>query len=177
MRGLSALGDESIQLGSAQSAFAQLPSGRYLMTSAHGGYRSGLIVQAMVRCCDDPMLICVSARKGHAIDSFIRDSRSFAVGIMEPDDRMIARKFLHSSETPPNLSEPSEDDPFEGYQTKTLKTGSPILTRCKTWFDCEVMRRVDLESDTELFVGLVVGIIHDGEEIKLDQKRDLEEHR
>ena len=38
------------------------------------------------------------------------------------------------------------------------------------------MRRIDLESDTELFVGLVVGLMHNGERIKIERKKDLEEH-
>ena len=166
-----------VPLGAVDQAFGLLPSGQYLMTAAHAGHRSGLVVGSLVRCCDEPALVCVSARKGHRIDSLIRDSRSFAVGIMTPGDKMIARKFKKSSSIPPGLHQPIEDDPFDGLETQVLETGSPMLMRCRTWFDCEVMRRVDLESDTELFVGLVVGVFHEGQWVKIEQKLDLEEHR
>tara|TARA_R110002073_G_scaffold118918_3_gene258934 strand:+ start:21364 stop:21864 length:501 start_codon:yes stop_codon:yes gene_type:complete len=165
-----------VSVSTIGDAFGLLPLGSYLMTSAHGGHRSGLVVSSLVRCCQDPALICVSARKGHRIDSLIRDSRSFAVGIMSADDKMIARKFKSSDSAPPALHQPIEDDPFDGLDTKTFETGSPLLMRCTTWFDCEVMRRIDLESDTELFVGLVVGLMHNGERIKIERKKDLEEH-
>ncbi|HCT44616.1 MAG TPA: hypothetical protein DF699_05340, partial [Phycisphaerales bacterium] len=65
-----------------------------------------------------------------------------------------------------------DDDPFDAIETTSLVTGSPMIPRCKIWFDCEVMRRVDLEAELELFVGLVVGVLHDGQRVKIDPITD-----
>ncbi len=144
-------------------AFGMLPNGLYLMTAAHNGTRSGILVSSVSRCCDEPNLICVSARKGHKIDPLIRDSRSFAVGVVKASDKLVSRRFKTSSTVPTGYLSTEEDDPFDAIPTRTLITGAPVLERCMTWFDCEVLRRIDLESEMELFVGVVVSVLHEGE--------------
>ncbi len=150
-------------------AFGLLPMGWYLMTASHGGCRCGMIVSSVQRCCDEPALISIAARKGHKIDPLIRDSRSFAVGIVDPGDKLVLRRFSKTDAAPSAFPSVGDDDPFDAIETGLLVTGSPILPRCSTWFDCEVVRRVDLESETELFVGLVVSIWHEGQQIKIDR--------
>ncbi len=145
------------------------PMGTYLMTAAHDRQRAGMIVHSVQRCCDSPALLCVAARKGHAIDPLIRDSRSFAIGVVAADDKMIARRFRFDDTAVSTVIEPIDDDPFEAIPTRTLVTGSPMLTRCPIWFDCEVSRRIDLESNYELFVGRVLSVMRDGERIDIDQ--------
>ncbi|MEX0875977.1 MAG: flavin reductase family protein [Phycisphaerales bacterium] len=155
-----------------ESALSLLPIGNYLMTAAYDGQRSGMLVSGVQCCCREPAMLCVSARKGHKIDPLIRDSRTFAIGIVAPNDKLILRRFT-SNDSPPDEHEPSNgDDAFDAMPTKTLVTGAPVLTRCATWFDCEVMRRVDLEAESELFVGLIVAIYHNGERIEIDRPSD-----
>ncbi len=156
-------------------ALRALPTGQYLMTAAYGGRRCGMMVSSVQRCCDEPALISIAARKGHKIDPLIRDSRSFAVGIVDPSDKLVLRRFANTDAAPSALPAVGEDDPFDALQTHSLVTGSPMLMRCSTWFDCEVVRRVDLEAETELFVGLVVGIWHQGEQVTISRADVLEE--
>jgi len=152
-----------------------LPIGHYLMTAGHDGQRSGMMVSSVQRCCDDPALICVAARKGHKIDPLIRDSRSFAIGIVDPSDKLVLRRFSSTDAAPREIADLGDDDPFDAIETRTLVTGAPILMRCTTWFDCEVMRRVDLEAETELFVGLIVSIWHNGQQVKIEKVNALED--
>lgn len=154
-------------------ALGQLPIGHYLMTAACDGQRGGMIVTSVQRCCDMPALICVAARKGHKIDPLIRDSRSFAIGIISPDDKLIPRRFMLADTAPVELPQIGDDDPFDAIPTRTLVTGAPILDRCGTWFDCEVLRRVDLEAEKELFVGLIVGVTHDGEQVNISRTAEI----
>jgi len=144
--------------GELERALRCLPSGFFVMTAAHEGKRSGMRIRSVQACADEPLLISVAARKGHAIDPLIRDSRSFAVCVIAPDDKLIARSFpaersngAIGGETAP------EGDPFDGLEHVKLVTGAPVLTRAIAAFDCEVARRIDLEADHELFVGQVVG--------------------
>jgi len=150
-------------------ALGLLPTGWYLMTASYGGCRCGMIVSSVQRCCDEPALISIAARKGHKIDPLIRDSRSFAVGIVDPSDKLVLRRFSKTDAAPSALPSVGDDDPFDAFDAGALVTGSPILLRCSTWFDCEVVRRVDLEAETELFVGLVVSIWHGGQQITIDR--------
>jgi len=159
--------DESSQQ-LVDQVIARIPRGRYLMTACHDGARAGVLVESVMWLLTEPLLIGVSMRKGHEIDPLIRDSRSFALGFVNDDDRFITRRFgqrlsgVDSAIHVPGL------DPFETLMSRTLQTGSPILSQCSTWLDCEVMRRVDLENAQEFFVGSVVGVMHNGESVKVE---------
>lgn len=140
-----------------RDALGLLPEGHYLMTAAHDGQRAGVRLRSVQRCADEPILLAVASRKGHAIDPLIRDSRSFAICLVENEDRLLARSFP-PAQAGPEPGESLDDDPFVAMPTTTLVTGSPIITRCIAAFDCEVVRHFDLEADHELFVGQVMAV-------------------
>ena len=155
-----------------EAALGYFPRGLYLMTAGFDDQRGGMLVHSVQCCGTDPGLLCIAARKGHQIDPLIRDSRSFALGVLGDGDRLIERRFNRKDSAPSEHATNRADDPFDAIETMTLVTGSPIIPRCKTWFDCEVIRRVDLEAELELFVGLVVGVLHDGQRVKIDRISD-----
>lgn len=141
------------------------------MTSAYSGSRAGLVVHSVQRVAQDPVLLCVAAERGHAIDPLIRDSRTFALGVIDEDDAFVRRRFAMrvNGSTGPCVHVEG-DDPFDALQSTTLVTGSPLLEQCSTWFDCELVRRLDLESDTELFVGQVLGVLHGGASARFEDE-------
>lgn len=152
-----------------ESALSVFPKGLFLMTAGYEDKRGGMLVPFVHRCSNEPAMICVAARKGHTIDPLIRDSHSFALGVLGEGDRLIERRFQRSDVPPRDLPAMGDDDPFDAIETRTLVTGSPIIPRCKVWFDCEVARRVDLEAEMELFVGVVVGVMHNGKKVRIDR--------
>lgn len=146
-------------MADAVSVLSMLPRGAFVMTSAFEGARAGMRLRAVQQCADEPLLISVAARKGHRIDPLIRDSHAFAVCFVEPDDRLIERKFDEESLSAPAVPSGNGDeepDPFDSLPTTALATGSPILTRAFAALDCEVVRHFDLEADHELFIGQVL---------------------
>lgn len=147
---------------------ARIARGRYLMTSCFEGSRAGALVDSVQWLMTEPLLIGVSVRKGHEIDPLIRDSRAFAVGFINDDDRFVTRRFGKRLNGVDSAIHVEGLDPFETLETSSFVTGSPVLPQCSTWVDCEVLRRVDLENAHELFVGSVVGVIHDGQRIEVD---------
>lgn len=163
------------QSGVLQAAMGRFPSGRYLLTASHKDVRSGVLVNWAGICSTDPMLICVSSLKGHAIDPLIRDSRSFAIGVIDGEDKLLERRFGQMVLMPREVPITNEDDPFLTMPTTRLETGSPIIARCTTWFDCKVLRRIDLESETELFVGVVVGVMHNGEQVAIVEGKQVDD--
>ena len=109
-------------------------------------------------------------RKGQEIDPLIRDSRSFAVGFVDEGDRFINRRFGQRLNGVDSAIYVEGVDPFETLETRKLVTGSPVLTQCTTWVDCEVLRRIDLENAFEFFVGTVVGVVHEGEHVFIEHQ-------
>lgn len=131
-------------------ALCLLPSGLYVMTSAFEGKRAGVLVKSVQSCADEPLLISVAARKGHWIEPMIRDSHCFAICRIDPNDKLVVRKFMG----PPLPGD--HGDPFDSVATETLATGSPVIKRSIVALDCEVVRHFDLEADHEIYVGQVM---------------------
>lgn len=118
------------------------------MTSQFEGKRGGVRVKSVMPCADEPVLIAVSAWKGHGIEPIIRDSHFFALNLVDPEDRLILKKFSG------HLSDHA--DQFDSLPTERLKSTSPIIRRAVLAIDCEVVRHFDMEADHELYVGLVL---------------------
>ena len=131
-------------------ALSLLPSGLFIITSAHDDERAGARVTSVQVCATAPLLLCVASRKGHRIEPLIRDSHAFAVCLVAPTERRVLRKFPQDS--------PGEEgvDPFDSMLVETMVTGSPVMARSLAVFDCEVVRHFDMEADHELYVGQVM---------------------
>jgi len=143
--------DESTN-GELRDALAHLPTASYVLTSAYDGERAGIFVAWVAPAANEPLLVSVSVLKGHSIEPLIRDSHAFALCRIEPDDRLMLKKF--SEPCPPD----ERGDPFDSMAVRTLKTGSPVIARSLVALDCEVVRHFDLEADHELYVGHVIAV-------------------
>lgn len=152
-----------------EAALGVFPAGKFLMTAGYEGRRCGMLVHSVQQCGLEQVMLCVAACKGHKIDPLIRDSRSFALAVLGAGDRLIERRFFDSDTAPSEHEVAGVDDPFDAMETMTLVTGSPIIRRCSLWFDCELIRRVDLEAEMELFVGVVVGLLYEGQRVLIDR--------
>lgn len=137
-------------LNPTEQAIALLPSGVFLMTAAFEGKRIGVIVGSVQACDLAPPILCVAMRKGQGIEPVIRDSRTFAINIVDPKDKLVARKFAD-----PHLSR-EFGDPFDGMPIEKLATGAPVLKKSLAAFDCEVVRHIDIAADHELYIGQVL---------------------
>ena len=129
-------------------AVRQIPGGVFVITSSFEGKRAGSTVMSVGMCAGEPRLVCVALRKGHIIEPLIRDSRGFAICMIDPNDRLVMRRFAES--------EHHDSDPFDGIDTTTLVTPAPVLRRSIMALDCEVVRHFDLEADCELFIGSIL---------------------
>lgn len=142
----------SVQINSERigSILERVPWATWVMTASHDGSRGGMVVRWVQRCATEPVLVSVSVRKCHSLEPLIRDSRSFALNLIDESDRLLLRKF-------DTFRAPDEgSDPFDALETQTWGTGSPILKRARAAIDCEVVRHLDLEADCELFIGQVM---------------------
>lgn len=127
-------------------ALALLPSVPTVMTSAYEAKRSGILVDRVMPCADEPPCVAIAVPKGHRIATLVRDSHSFALNLVDPKNRLLIKKFEHGA----------EPDAFELLESRSLATGSPCLGRALACLDCDVMRHFDLEADFEMYIGQVV---------------------
>lgn len=136
-----------------ERAVGMLPTSSCLMTSGFENRRSGILVSRVMRCSGSPVCVCVAVPIGQRLATLIRDSRAFALCAVDRGNRLLMRKF---AEDDGGLTAPSNSDPFDTLETMTLVTGSPILKRSSMVLDCQVIRHMDLESDHEIYVGMVL---------------------
>lgn len=128
-------------------ALACVPAAQFLITTACGDVRDGRLVDRVQQCGTQPPMLLVAMEKGHPLSPLIRDSRTFAVSMLDPTERAIQRVFGPDRRI--------GEDPFLTYPHAVGHMGAPIVTRATAWFDCEVVRHLDMETNFELYVGVV----------------------
>jgi flavin reductase (DIM6/NTAB) family NADH-FMN oxidoreductase RutF len=132
-----------------KDVLTRIPGGLFVMTSSFEGKRGGVIVKSVMPVAEEPLLLAVAAWKGHGLEPIIRDSHYFGVSMIDPNDRVLVRRFSG------HLSE--HGDQFDSVATERIVSTSPILSRSIIAIDCEVVRHFDIEADHELYIGLVLG--------------------
>lgn len=138
-----------------------IPTGAFVLTSAYGETRAGVIVRWVQRVSSAPHLVVVAIEKGQPLSPIIRDSRRFALCQLAAEDRVLHRIFepeRADAPRPPQGSRFDPVDPFLGLPTRMTATGVPILLKSLAWLECELTRHLDVEGNCELYIGLV----HDG---------------
>ncbi len=135
----------------------QIPSGLFILTSAHDGARTGVLIEWVQQCSVHPPMVMAALSTTLPVVPLIRDSRGFALCQISSDDRFLRKKFAR-------IHEPGED-PFAAIETMNGPSGSPIIARAMSYLDCELVRHIDLESDHGLYVGVVsrAGILRSDE--------------
>ena len=130
-----------------ERVIGQIPNGLFLMTAAHEEARTGVLTTWVQQCSTDPPMIVVALAKGSPVEPFIRDTRSFALCLVNADDRLVQKRFG----TPPSRGE----DPFVAIPVTIATTGAPILDRASVYFDCDLAGHLALDCDHRLYIGLV----------------------
>jgi flavin reductase (DIM6/NTAB) family NADH-FMN oxidoreductase RutF len=131
-----------------QDVMGQIPSALFVLTTAHDGFRSGVLAQWVQRCAHDPPMVMVAIPKGQPVEPIILDSHCFALCHVSPTDRLVLRTFQDTPER--------SDDPFAAISTTNAPSGSPLIDRAISYIDCRVVRHVELDSDHRVYVGQVL---------------------
>ena len=124
-----------------------VPSSTFLLTSAVGEVRSGVIVRCVQQVATNPPMILVAMEKGQPLSPVIRDSRNFALCVLPRDERSLRRQFA----TAPDQG----NDPFLTIPHITVPGGSPVPLRSVGYIACELIRHLDIEADYEVYIGMV----------------------
>lgn len=132
---------------SIQTALEMIPKGEFLLTAAGGGRTNGVLVNFVGQCANNPPMLAVSAVKGQVLSPLIRDSRRFVLSIVSDHNRSMARRFDQSSI--------ENEDAFLGLPIERTPSGVPVLSDSDAWFECELVRHLDIDADCELYVGSI----------------------
>lgn len=131
-----------------RSLLDRIPSGSFVVTAAHEDQRRGVVLRWVQRCCDTPPMLMISVAKEHQIAAVVRDAKRFAICQLADDDRFTVRRIAMLAREGP--------EGFAALEMHTTPGGCPVIERAVCWFECELVRHVDIECDNELFVGEVV---------------------
>jgi len=130
-----------------RETMAHWASGVTVVTTQVDGQRTGITVSSFASLSLHPpqILVCVN-KKLHTHEA-IQTSRNFAVNILGIEHQEWGMRFAGMF---PDLT-----DRFQGIESHTAVTGSPILSNALSWLDCEVRQAFD-GGDHTIFVGEVV---------------------
>lgn len=139
-------------------AFYKISYGLYVVSSAHGGQRSGYVGNTVFQVTSQPARFAVACNKDNYTCGLIRQSQAFAFSILQQDTRSeLIGLFGYKSG--------QAVDKYATVRHRTGQTGAPILLEdTLAWFECKVVQTIDVGTHL-LFVGEVVDsdIINDSQ--------------
>jgi flavin reductase (DIM6/NTAB) family NADH-FMN oxidoreductase RutF len=138
-------------------ALGRLPQSVFLLTAAHEHRQRGVMVSWVQQVSFEPPMIMFALNKSLQIGPFLHESRAFALNQIAADDKLTPRRF--------GFDLTVKQDAFETLELRRLTTGSPVLARALTCFDCELVRHFDIEGDHDISVGRIVdaAVLHEGD--------------
>lgn len=107
-------------------------SGVSIVTTFADGSRSGMTVSSFNSISLEPPLVLVCLLKDTITARQVKESGHFAVSILSEDDSYLSDRFAG------RIPLAQGEDRFDGVETFTAETGSPILKQAIAWLDCTV---------------------------------------
>ncbi|MSR69625.1 MAG: hypothetical protein EXS17_04690 [Phycisphaerales bacterium] len=132
---------------SVEHVLELIPSSLFLLTSAYGEMRGGIIVRCVQQVAMQPSMLLIAMEKGQPISPIIRDSRNFALCILTVDDRATPKMFASDRN--------QSVDAFLTIPHLVAPGGCPVPLRARGYVACELVRHLDIESDYEVYIGMV----------------------
>lgn len=147
-------------------AFHKLSYGLYLIASEHQGQKAGYIANTTFQVTSEPPQLAISCHKDNFSTRVILDSGAFSVSVLKKEVNLkIIGDFGFMSSTDINK--------FEGINYLKGASGSPIVTdSAVAWFDCKVVKSVDLGTHY-----LIIGEVIDADEISDEEPLTYQYYR
>jgi flavin reductase (DIM6/NTAB) family NADH-FMN oxidoreductase RutF len=127
----------------------KLPMGLYVLGTRCGERRNLMTTNWAMQVSVRPKHIAVAVESAAVTHGLLTQGRSFALSLLDREDRAEVRKFV----------KPSVEDPqartLSGIPYRDSRTGAPIPAIAIAWLDCELRQSLDAGSHT-VFVGEVV---------------------
>jgi flavin reductase (DIM6/NTAB) family NADH-FMN oxidoreductase RutF/rubredoxin len=147
-------------------AFHKITYGLYLIASEHNDKKAGYIANTAFQVTSQPEQLAISCHKDNFSTQIILDSGAFSVSVLKKEVNMkIIGDFGFMSSTDINK--------FAGINFIKGSSGAPIvLDSCVAWFDCKVVKTVDLGTHY-----LIIGEVLDSDEISDEEPLTYQYYR
>jgi flavin reductase (DIM6/NTAB) family NADH-FMN oxidoreductase RutF len=128
--------------------FGQIDREIWIITAAHDGRRTGLVVTFVTSASIVPEMprLIVGVAKTHETWKLIEACGAFAAHLVEETQTELVWRF--------GLQSSRDVDKFAGLEVDTAATGSPILRDSLAWLDCRVESQMDT-GDRTVYLGKV----------------------
>ena len=126
---------------------ALIPSGVFVLATAHEGRRSAMLASFIQQAGFDPPMIVTAIQHSRPINRMIRESKQFAVSILGKESKKSLQRFWQGI--------PDEGDPFEGLDTSTYDTDIPVLNDAVGFLECKLSGATEA-GDHWIVIGEVV---------------------
>ena len=138
----------------------------YLIASEHEGKKSGYIANTAFQVTSQPPQVAISCHKDNFSTHVILDSGAFSISVLKKEVNMkIIGDFGFMSSTDINK--------FSGINYLKGNSGAPIVTdSAVAWFDCKVIKSIDLGSHF-----LVIGEVIDSDELSDEEPLTYQYYR
>jgi len=115
-------------------------TGVTIVAASHAGVKHGMTVNSFTSLSLVPPLISISLEKVTRTYELVAASGVFGVTILSQEQRALSDRFAGR--------ESEKSNRFDGVETITLDTGSPVLSEGLAFFDCRVLSRHDAGTHT-----------------------------
>ncbi len=135
------------------AAIGRIPSGCAILTAAHNGLATGMLVSWVQQASFDPPLVTVCLKEGRPAAGLIDRSGHFLLNLVGDDHTEMFKHY--------GKGYCLEDDAFEGMTVRETCFG-PLLESCIAHLGCDVRDTLAV-GDHKLYVGEVVagGVVED----------------
>jgi len=127
------------------AAIGRIPSGCAILTAAHAGRSTGVLVSWVQQAAFEPPSVSVCLKKGRPVEPLIQGSGRFLLNLLGQDPTAMFRHFARGFGL--------DEDAFAGLQTEATDFG-PLLEGCIAHLGCEVTNRLSA-GDHDLYVARV----------------------
>ena len=128
------------------AAVGRLPSGCAILTVAHDGQSTGLLVSWMQQAAFEPLSITVAVKRGRPVGKLIDGARGFLLNLIGEDPSAMFKHFAKGFAP--------EEDAFAGLNVDPTEFG-PQLASCVAFLGCRVSQKLAV-GDHDLYIAEVV---------------------
>ncbi len=132
-----------------KQALFHISYGLYIVTSVRGEEKNGFIGNTVFQITSKPPRMAIGVSVDNYTHDFIKESKSFAVSIMNQDiDTNVIKTFGYTSG--------KDVDKFAEIEWKESENGLPLICKdINATFECKVVDEVNFETHS-IFVGEVI---------------------
>ena len=128
------------------AAIGRIPSGCAILTAAHGGQSTGLLVSWVQQAAFEPPSVTVALKQGRPAGLLVDGSKRFTLNVIGDDPSAMFKHF--------GKGFGPDENAFKGIEIEASEFG-PLLPECIAQLGCEVTHKVSV-GDHDLYVATVV---------------------